>query len=170
VLEHGECGHGREYKGIRFLGRVGDGKEDGDLEEKLVGSRKRKREADVNEVGVGKYGNRGWKWREREARDEKRWKRMVAQIGLDEKGGINVTREGVPLPEHFKLGLDERGLRMNHRWKNKYNFGMNRRDFFSGRWGGGGKFDAKNWTASFMKSGCVSCQNEDRKSNHKGQD
>jgi hypothetical protein len=72
----GSAGMGGSVKGFGFLDGLKVEEKDGELEEK-IGSRKRKREEEVNEVGIGMYGVPGWRWRERETREEKRWKRAV---------------------------------------------------------------------------------------------
>jgi hypothetical protein len=90
----------------------------------------------VNEVAVGLCGVTGWKWREREGREEKRWKRSVVKetegSGLGSTAGLESVNEGIPLPETFKLGLEERAGLVNHSGKAKNNFGLNRNALFPG--------------------------------------
>jgi hypothetical protein len=75
---------------------------------------------------------------------------------------------GIPLPENYRLGLEERAGLVNHSEKNKNNFGMNRNALFPG--GAGGKYDTRNWISTFTKSGCVVCREDNGRSNHKGRD
>ncbi len=94
------CGSGStmgQTRGFDFLDGMGREERDHELDEKIDGHRKRKREGEVNEVAVGLYGVTGWKWREREGREEKRWKRTVVEekdvtglghgVGLDSVNG-----------------------------------------------------------------------------------
>jgi hypothetical protein len=145
---------------------------DGELDERMEGQRKRKREAELNEVTKGLYGVPGWKWREREGRKEKRWKRMVVEevegTGLGEGVKLETENAGIPLPDTFKLGLEERAGVVNHSGKNENNSGTNRHALFPG--GAGGKFDTRNWVSTLMKSGCVVCRDKNGKSNNKGWD
>jgi hypothetical protein len=58
------------------------------------------------------YGVPGWQWRENELKDDKRWKRTMVTM----KNGEEEVRETgkIPLLENFPLGLEERGVEMNH--------------------------------------------------------
>jgi hypothetical protein len=169
------CGSGSttgQTRGFDFLDGMGREERDQELDEKIDGHRKRKREGEVNEVAVGLYGVTGWKWREREGREEKRWKRTVVEekdgMGLGRGVGLDSVNMGIPLPENYKLGLEERAGLVNHSGKNKNNFGMNRNALFPG--GAGGKYDTRNWISTFTKSGCVVCRDDNGRSNHKGRD
>jgi hypothetical protein len=61
--------------------------------------------------------------------------------------------EGTPVPEDFDIGREKRGLDMNN------NFGTNREALFPT--GAVMKSETCNWMASFTKTGCVACQDED---------
>ncbi len=153
--------------GFDFLDAMTDEGKDEELEKVRREGRKRKRGEDENRSKKGMLGTPGWEWREREGREEKRWKREVLgwTVGEGEEK-VRVKRwEKVPLPENFRLGLDERGLKLNHSGRPKNNFGTNRAPLFPG--GKEEKQESRNWFASFTKSGCLSCRDKDGKVSHK---
>ncbi len=78
------------------------------------------------------------------------------------------VREKIPLPDGFVLGKESKGMEMNNSGRLKNNFGTNREALFPG--GPGMKSETRNWLASFTKTGCVSCRDEDGKLNHRGRD
>ena len=120
-------------RGFGFLGGLNWEEKDDELEKKLEGARKRKREEELTEVTVGMMGVAGWKWREREEVESKRWKRTVRrQEEWDGIGEVGKKVEKIPLPEEFRLGLDGRGKEMNHSGRMKNNFGLNKRVLFPG--------------------------------------
>ncbi len=56
---------------------------------------------------MGMYGVPGWKWREREGREEKRSTRNVVRIEKGKDGAEKKKQqcEEIPLPDEFRLGL-----------------------------------------------------------------
>jgi hypothetical protein len=153
--------------GFDFLDAMTDEGKDEELERVRQERRKRKRGEDEVKCKEGMMGIPGWEWREKEEREEKRWKREV--MGWTVREGderIRVKRwEKVPLPENFRLGLEERGVKLNHSGRPKNNFGTNKAPLFPG--GKDGKQESRNWFASFTKSGCLSCRDKDGKVTHK---
>jgi hypothetical protein len=100
-------------------------------------------------------------------REEKRWKREVTEerwSGNDEVT-LEVKTEKIPLPDNYRLGLDGRGQKLNHSGRPRNNFGASRESLFPG--GRNGKEESRNWVASFTKSGCLSCRDENGKVTHK---
>lgn len=77
-------------------------------------------------------------------------------------------KETIPLPDNFDLGKESKGIEMNNSGRLKNNFRTNREALFPG--GHGLKSETRNWVASFTKTGCVSCRDEDGKLNHRGRD
>jgi hypothetical protein len=153
--------------GFDFLDVMTEEGKDEELEKVRKEGRKRKRGEDENRSKEGMLGTLGWEWREKEGREEKRRKREVLGWAVgegDEKVRVK-NWEKVPLPENFRLGLEERGLKMNHSGRPKNNFGTNRAPLFPG--GKEGKQESRNWFASFTKSGCLSCRDKDGKVSHK---
>jgi hypothetical protein len=144
VLEEGEdsgetqsCFSGesrRTRAGFEFLEEMGDEGVDLELEEKISTDRKRKRVEDVKVVRRGLLGSVGWEWREKEGREEKRWKRMAGgfERGDDGKLEWKEKEEKIPLPEEFRLGLEERGPQMNHSGWTWNNFGNSKTPVFPG--------------------------------------
>ncbi len=149
------------------MDEMGDEGVDPELEEKISTDRKQKRVEDVKVVRRGLLGTVGWEWREKEGREEKRWKRMSGgfETGVDGKLEWKEREEKIPLPEDFRLGLEERGPQMNHSGRTWNNFGNSRTPIFPG--GKDGKQESRNWLASFTKSGCLNCRDEDGKVTHK---
>jgi hypothetical protein len=128
--------------------------------------RKRKRDQEEEEKKEGgMYGIPGWRWREKEAREDDRWKREV----LRKAGSRNESekrKEMIPLPENFVLGKDVRGADLNHSGKIRNNFGTNKEALIPG--GRDRKTDGRNWIASFTKSGCIACKDDRGGVTHKG--
>jgi hypothetical protein len=79
------------------------------------------------------------------------------------------TKEKIPLPENYRLGQDERGGFLNNSSKFKNNFVINKEGLFPGG-GRDDKKEEKNWLATFTKSGCIACRNEQGRVNHTGRD
>jgi hypothetical protein len=168
--ETGSVGSGesrRTKAGFEFLEEIPDDKEDEELEEVRKTDRKRKRARSKDRVVIGMEGVVGWEWREREGREEKRWKREVVTVCVEDDGTkVRETKtEKIPLPENFRLGQDERGKQLNHSGRPNNNFGIKKEPLFPG--GKDGKQESRNWFASFTKSGCLSCRDEDGKVTHK---
>jgi hypothetical protein len=82
----------------------------------------------------------------------------------DGEGG----KEKIPLPDSYGLGLDERGRFLNHSGRYRNNFGANREALFPGV--KDKKREVRNWIATFTKSGCIACRDDDGHVNHKGKD
>ncbi len=106
----------RTRTGFGFLEAMEDEEHDEDLEIVRNSRRKRKRGEVERETPKGLLGVTGWEWREREGRGEKRWKREVTgwTVGEGDERIRVSTWEKVPLPDSFRLGLEERGVRLNH--------------------------------------------------------
>jgi hypothetical protein len=153
--------------GFDFLDAMTEEGKDEELEKVRKEGRKRKRGEEEKGCKDGMLGTPGWEWREKEGRDEKRWKREVLgwRVGEGEEKVRVRQWEKVPLPENFRLGLEEWGLKMNHSGRPKNNFGTNRAPLFLG--GKEGKQESRNWFASFTKSGCSSCRDKEGKVSHK---
>ncbi len=161
-------GESRKTKsGFDFLEKLKADDVDEELERTRQVDKKRKRTEEMTEVRTGMDGIQGWEWREREGREEKRWKREVTEerwIGNDEVT-MEVKTEKIPLPDNYRLGVDGRGQKMNHSGRPRNNFGASRDPLFPG--GKNGKQESRNWVASFTKSGCLSCRDENGKVTHK---
>jgi hypothetical protein len=144
---------------------------DRDLDERIGEGRKRKRGEEENkERKGGLSGLPGWERRSRNVRLNDRWKRKVMRMEVKEDGNMarNEADEIIPVPESFDMGREEKGLEMNNSGRLRNNFGMNREGLFPV--GQGMKSETRNWLASFMKAGCVSCRDENGVLNHKGRD
>ncbi len=170
VDEVGSEGHreecrdsGRRGQGFEFLEELQNEEKEEELEKKSQEGRKRKLEMETGNIEKGLIGKPGWKCREKESVESERWKREVGKWETSESGEMcfKSEKEKIPLPENFRLGLDGRGEFLNHRGKAKNNFGLNNMGLFSG--GIGGKKETKNWIATFTKSGCIACCNEEGK-------
>jgi hypothetical protein len=111
-----------------------------ELDRKLEQNRKRKWEDDGTVKQKGLLNMVGWLAREKEGKSEKRWKRKVGRTGHDEEGRVVRTEdeEGIPLPKQFRLGLERKGVELNHASRARNNFGMNRRGL-TGNTAGRGK-------------------------------
>jgi hypothetical protein len=161
-------GESRKTKsGFDFLEKLEEDNVDEELERTRRVDKKRKRTEEMTEVRKGMDGIQGWEWREREGREEKRWKREVTEerwVGNDEVT-MEVKTEKIPLPDNYRLGLDGRGQKLNHSGRHRNNFGASRDPLFPG--GRNGKQESRNWVASFTKSGCLSCRDEHGKVTHK---
>jgi hypothetical protein len=86
------------------------------------------------------------------------------RIGTDEVT-LEVKTEKIPLPDNYRLGVDGRGQKLNHSGRHRNNFGAGRDPLFPG--GKNGKQESRNWVASFTKSGCLCCRDEQGKVTHK---
>ncbi len=100
-----------------------------ELDKKLEQNRKRKWHDDGSVKQKGLLNMAGWVEREKEGKSEKRWKRKVGRARLDEEGRVvrTVEEEDIPLPKLYRLGLERKGVELNHSSRARNNFGMNRR-------------------------------------------
>jgi hypothetical protein len=118
--------------GFDFLEGMKEDRLDEELEQKRNEGRKRKRDMEEEEKKEGgMYGIPGWRWREKEAREDDRWKREVTR----KAGSMKETekrKEMIPLPENFVLGKDVRGADLNHSGKFRNNFGTNKEALIPG--------------------------------------
>jgi hypothetical protein len=152
--------------GFDFLEGMKEDRLDEELEQKRNEGRKRKRDQDENEQKEGgMYGIPGWRWREKEAREDERWKREVVKKA-GSRNDSEKKKERIPLPENFVLGKDVRGADLNHSGKIRNNFGTNKEALIPG--GRDRKTDGRNWIASFTKSGCIACKDDRGGVTHKG--
>ena len=137
-----------------------------ELDRKLEQNRKRKWEDDGEVKQRGLLNMVGWLVREKEGKSEKRWKRKVGRTVHDEEGRVvrREDEEGSPLPKQFRLGLERKGVELNHASRARNNFGMNRRGL-TGQTAGRG--EKRNWIASFTRVGCLGCKTNGE-GNHKG--
>jgi hypothetical protein len=161
-------GESRKTKaGFDFLEKLEDDSVDDELERSRWVDKKRKRTEEMTEVRTGTDGIQGWEWREREGREEKRWKREVTEErwGGNDEVTMEVKTEKIPLPDNYRLGLDGRGQKLNHSGRPRNSFGASREPLFRG--GRNGKEESRNWVASFIKSGCLSCRDKNGKVTHK---
>jgi hypothetical protein len=142
-----------------------------DIEEesapKVKEGSKRKRDLERRKPKKGLLGVQGWEWRETEVKSEDRWKRETTVPGTGTDDGDR-GKEKIPLPEHYRLGLDERGRFLNHSGRYKNNFGANKEALFPGD--KDKKREVRNWIATFTKSGCIACRDDAGNVNHKGKD
>jgi hypothetical protein len=125
----------RMRMGFDFLENMKEDTVDEDLEKTIKSDKKWKRQEDVTEVRTGMDGIIGWEWREREGREEKRWKREIVEescVGPDGEWVKETRMEKIPLPDSFRLGLDGRGQKLNHSGRPKNNFGANKEPLFPG--------------------------------------
>jgi hypothetical protein len=154
-----------------FLERIDKEERDNELDEQMGEGRKRKREdGEMTGRASGLGGLPGWERRSRSARQNGKWTRKVVSWETNEDGK-EVRREKVEnivVPESFELGREEKGMEMNNSGRLRNNFGLNREALFPA--GQGRKSETRNWLASFTKTGCVSCRDENGKLNHKGRD
>jgi len=104
-------------------------------------------------------GTPGWEDREKREKGDKRWVREVVDGG-------NVSSEGIPLPEHYRLDLEKRGPVLNNSLRLWNGMGNKKGALFSK--GGGLRGEDKNWLATFTKAGCIACRGEDGNINHRG--
>jgi hypothetical protein len=137
-----------------------------ELDRKLEQNRKRKWEDDGAVKQKGLLNMVGWLAREKDGKSEKRWKRKVGRTTHDEEGRVvrREDEEGIPLPKQFRLGLERKGVELNHASRARNNFGMNRRGL-TGQTAGRG--EKRNWIASFTRVGCLGCKTNGE-GNHKG--
>jgi hypothetical protein len=108
----------------------------------------------------------GWRWREKEAREDERWKRdMLKRVGNSDE--VERRKETIPLPENFVLGRDGRGVDVNHSEKKiRNNFGLNKEALIPK--GRDRRIDGRNWISTFTKSGCIACKDDRGGVTHKG--
>jgi hypothetical protein len=114
--------------GFEFLDCLEKEDKEDVLEKKLEESRKRKRQSDGLVKQKGLLNMSGWLKRESEVRGEKRWKRSVVRGVVRGNGGAELVRdeEGLPLPKHFRLGLEKRRVELNYASRARNNFGTNK--------------------------------------------
>jgi hypothetical protein len=85
--------------------------------------------------------------------------------GRKRKGDTGTEDGENSTPGNYRLGLDARGQKLNHSGRPRNNFGAGKDPLFPG--GRNGKQESRNWMASFTKSGCLSCRDENGKVTHK---
>jgi hypothetical protein len=155
---------------LEFMEDVEVEERESTLDEKVDEGRKRKREDDISSKKRGLNGLPGWERRSKKSREDDRWYRNVVSWDMDEKGREfrKEEREKIPLPDGFVLGNECKGMEMNNSGRLKNNFGTNRESLFPG--GPGLKSETRNWLASFTKTGCVSCRDDEGRLNHRGHD
>jgi hypothetical protein len=158
--------NGGKKGGWEFLENLEGEERVEELDRKLEQNRKWKWEDDGTVKQKGLLNMVGWVAREKEGKSEKRWKRKVGRTRHDEEGRVvrTVDEEGIPLPKQFRLGLERKGVELNHASRARNNFGMNRRGLTGNTAGRGEK---RNWIASFSRVGCLGCKTN-REGNHKG--
>ncbi len=161
---------GRRGTGFEFLEEIPKEDKEQDLEERKEAGRKRKRSIETGERKRNVGETAGWKNREEVSRNSDRWVREVQKSEVKEDGTVEMvkTKEKISLPENYRLGQDERGGFLNNSSKFKNNFGINKEGLFPG--GRDEKKEEKNWLATFTKSGCIACRNEQGRVNHTGRD
>jgi hypothetical protein len=146
---------------LGFLDGIDFDERDKELDEREGESRKRKSSGDEDKkTKLGLGGLPGWERRSKAVKDSERWTRKTVRVERDEDGKEKrVERhEKVPLPESFELGRESKGMEMNNSGRLKNNFGLNKEALFPVN--SGMKSEKRNWIASFMKTGCVSCRDE----------
>jgi len=162
VEEKSVEGSSIETDAYSFLEGLQERKKDVDLEKKKVDMRKRKREVDTVSINTrGLTGTEGWEAREKEGKAERKWVRSV----IEEETGEE-WEERLPLPENYRIGLDKRGMVMNSSARPRNNFGTNKEALFPKA--GGQKGEKVNWTATFTRTGCIACRDEQDRANHSG--
>jgi len=144
-----------EEEMFSFLENIEEEGRDEEADRILNEERKRKRGREEMGVSRGLLGTPGWE--EREKRE--RWSRVI------EEGGQEWS-EKLELPEEYRLGLEKRGEEINNSSKIRNGMGTNRRALFPKA--GNERGEDKNWRASFNKSGCVACKNDEGMMNHRG--
>jgi hypothetical protein len=156
---------------LEFLEGIDFDERDKELDEREGDSRKRKSSGDEDKkMKLGLGGLPGWERRSKAVKDSERWTRKTVRVERDEEGKEKRVerQERVPLPESFELGREGKGMEMNNSGRLKNNFGMNKEALFPVN--SGMKSEKRNWIASFTKTGCVSCRDENGRLNHKGRD
>jgi hypothetical protein len=146
--------NGGKKGGFDFLSCLEGEERVEEFDKKLEQNRKRKWQDDGSVKQKGLLNMAGWVEREREGKSEKRWKRKVGRASLDEEGRVvrTVEEEDIPLPKQYRLGLERKGVELNHSSRARNNFGMNRRGLTGNTAGRGEK---RNWIASFTRVGCL---------------
>jgi hypothetical protein len=157
---------GREsIGGVSFLECLGEEERDEEVEKKLEGTKKRGRE----ETGVvklkGLLNTKGWEERESAVREEARWrvKSRERQMGEGGKWEEVEKEERIPLPDNYRLGLEAKGVDLNHSGKFTNGFGKTTGHFFpprerEGGWKQGTGFQPSRWRgASGAKMGGRAC-------------
>ena len=129
-----------------------------DLERKRGEARKRKWNPEPEVKKRGRLNTHGWEERERDGKSEKRWRRDVVEVvcGKEGRGRKVVTEEGLPLPDEFRLGLERKGMELNHSGRARNNFGTNKRALTPGPLGG--NRESRNWIATFTRAGRLGCK------------
>jgi len=74
--------------------------------------------------------------------------------------------ERIPLPESYRLGLEGKGVELNHSGKFTNGFGKNNRPLFPSK-GKGRGVETRNWISTFKVAGCIGCK-DGGESVHKG--
>jgi hypothetical protein len=144
---------------------------DKELDEKIgEGKRRKHGEEEKKEWRKGLSGLPGWERRSKTVRMSDRWKRKVVRMEDTEEGNTEKKEaiETIPIPDHFEMGREEKGMEMNNSRRLRNNFGTNKEGLLLV--GHGMKSETRNWMASFTKAGCVSCRDEQGRLNHKGRD
>jgi hypothetical protein len=121
--------------GLDFLEDLKVDDVDEELEKTRQIDRKRKRTEEKMEVKIGMDGIQGWEWREREGREEKRWKREVTEE--KRTGSDEVTREvkteKILLPDNYRLGGGCMGDEIESQWETQEQLWVRQGTPFSGR-------------------------------------
>jgi hypothetical protein len=167
VRSEGSGSHlGGKKGGFDFLNCMEGEEKVEELEKKLEQSRKRKWQDDGVVKQKGLLNMTGWAVRERDGKSEKRWKRRVGKTSLDGEGRVvrTLEEEGIPLPKLYRLGLEKKGVELNHSSRARNNFGLNKRGLTGP---GAGRGEKRNWIASFTRVGCLRCKTNGE-GNHKG--
>jgi hypothetical protein len=156
---------------VDFLDKIDKEERDKELDEQVGEGRKRKR-VDGERTGraSGLRGLPGWERRSRSVRASGKWSLKVVSWEVSEDGKEDRCErmESITVPGSYELGREEKGMEMNNSGRLKNNFGLNREALFPA--GQGRKSEMRKWMASFTKTGCVSCRDENGKLNHKGRD
>ena len=163
--ENKSVGSGGTAKGFSFLDEL----EEEDKVDEVEGINRMGRKRKAAEMRKESFKIRGlsntagWKDRAKESREDARWHRLTEK---EEGGKIECSREKIPLPEDFDLGLCLKGLEVNSSSRRNNNMGTNRKPLIQGK--EGRKGEGQNWIASFTRAGCVGCKGEKGTSNHDG--
>ncbi len=95
-------------------------------------------------------------------------KKEVVEWEKDESGGMirKKKKEGIRLPDNFDLDMERKGMYKNNSNRIMNNFETHKETLFPDKQSM--KNEGWNWLASFMKTRCVPCIDEDGRLNHKG--
>ena len=108
-----------------LLDVIEEDKRDEEVEKKREENRKRKSEEGDKTLRVkGLKVMSGWEDRAKESKDNPIWCRTVER---EENGTVQREKNNIPLPEHYDMGLDSRGMGINSANRKNTYFGSKKK-------------------------------------------